>query len=417
MKITISGYVHAVASIILLIYALAEGDTLLLGLSLGLILILYYSYETVKRMKGYVEGISVSRTSDRTVYTELEEATITVRIENKSSINYPRLYIYDDTPRYVKLPGGAASFTIALRPGAVLDVSYRARLMAPGKHVFRDVYIVYSDVFTYFHEAVVRSHILSLTALPLRAPVSFSTGSLNRLIGTYIAGRSTAGLYDLASIREYQPGDDVRKILWKKYASTRKLYMRIDYGEARPRILYMIDVRDDLWNYGLPPNTLSHVQLRAARSILEFLIKAGGRIDAAICVGHVPKVLVEASGDPTEILYEMFSTMKAGEGCRQPLTIYREIPKYVGRRPEEYDLAILITNPYTIHIMGIDQVRELLKTYIDRLAVISPMYEYAGIMGGWRKLKNTVSVLEGLLDTMGRGFIMLGEPMKYKGGF
>ncbi len=415
MKITIAGYTHVIIAILLLTYSIAVKDTIGLGLSLSLILLLYYSYHQLRAVVGDAERISIERSVGRRVYTELEKADLRLTIINKSKRGFPRIVLIDELPKYLLLTEGKPVFTISLKPGSITNLIYEATVTAPGKHELGRIHLLLSDLLGYFYETITLNVPESFTALPLQTPSEAMVKSMNRIIGVYVKGKSTTGLYDLASFREYNPGDDIRRIVWKYYAKTRRLIVRVDYGETRPRILLLIDVRREDWEIGEPPNTLAQIQLRQARSILEYLLKTSGRIDVAMCTGDVPKIRLDVTGDPVEVLYDFLSVTPAGAGCNSPLGIYGKIPDYTGRSPDEYDAVILVTNPLTIKREGVGSINNLIKSYPGKLVLLIPNYNYLQYFEVEAEFKKILWETARLIEKGGRGIIVPEESMIYMG--
>src|SRR5438874_1757233 len=54
---------------------------------------------------------------------------------------------------------------------------------------------------------------------------------------------------DFAAYREYQPGDEIRRIDWNVYSRSDKLYVKLFEGETNTRVLVMLDISGSM-NYG-----------------------------------------------------------------------------------------------------------------------------------------------------------------------
>jgi uncharacterized protein (DUF58 family) len=54
---------------------------------------------------------------------------------------------------------------------------------------------------------------------------------------------------DFASYREYQPGDEIRRIDWNVYSRSDKLYVKLYEGETNTRVLVLLDISGSM-NYG-----------------------------------------------------------------------------------------------------------------------------------------------------------------------
>ncbi len=415
MKISIAGYTHVTVSVLLLTYSIATKNTIGLAVSLSLILLLYYSYHQLRTAVSDAARISIERSVGRKIYTELEKADLKLTIINNSKRGFPRIVLIDELPKYLLLTEGKPVFTISLKPNTITNLVYEATIIAPGKHELGRIHLLISDLLGYFYETITMNAPESFTALPLQNPSKAMVKSMNRIIGVYVKGKSTTGLYDLASFREYNPGDDIRRIVWKHYAKTRKLIIRVDYGETRPRILLLIDIRRKDWEIGEPPNTLAQIQLRQARAVLEYLLKTGGRFDVAMCTGDVPKIKLDVSGDPVEILYDFLSVTPAGTGCNSPLTIYGKVVDYTGRSPDIYDAVILVTNPLTIKREGVESINNLINSYPGKLVLLIPNYNYLAYFELEAELRKILWETARLLEKGGLGIIVPEESMMYMG--
>src|SRR2546427_12180407 len=54
---------------------------------------------------------------------------------------------------------------------------------------------------------------------------------------------------DFAAYREYQPGDEIKRIDWNVYSRSDKLYVKLYEGETNTRVLVMLDISGSM-NYG-----------------------------------------------------------------------------------------------------------------------------------------------------------------------
>ena len=54
---------------------------------------------------------------------------------------------------------------------------------------------------------------------------------------------------DFASYREYQPGDEIRRIDWNVFSRSDKLYVKLYEGETNTRVLVLLDISGSM-NYG-----------------------------------------------------------------------------------------------------------------------------------------------------------------------
>lgn len=411
MNITLVGFIHVVITAIMLPYSIAYRNTLLLSLSLTLVLIFYHEYKTFLNIRDNISNIVITRIMGRDIVNELEEVEIRILIENKGSISLPRITLIDLVPKFIETSPRRPIFRIVVPPRLSIEVKYRARILTPGVHDFQSVLIVFSDVLGFFSE---EKEILcknSIVALPLSTAVNIELRSLQRILGVAVKGRAIGGTYDLANIREYIAGDDYRKILWKVYARTGKLMVREDFGETAARVLVLIDIRKHMWDIGLIPNTLAQVQLRYARSLVEYLARSRCTIDIALCSGLVPKVTRNAEKSIAEAVYNLISVLPAGEGCESPVSVFTDSIRYLGRTLEQYDAVILITNPISIALdYGVDELNKLLSLFAGKIVLAMPRFNYETLVDG-EKLKMLLKELTAIVENIGLGVELSDEEL------
>lgn len=352
------------------LYALLSRNPLLLSVSMAMLLIYYNEYKSFEDANKAVERLRIARTVNTDMCRELEYVEITISITNQGSIAIPRAVVTDVLPRYVVPERGKAQFDVTVPPGATITIVYRARVTAPGAHDFNELLLAIYDALGYFYNEYKFSIRTTVVALPLSNSIEMGVESLQRLTSTAIMGKATGGSYNIANVREYMDGDDIRRIMWKVYARMGKLMVREDYGEARVRVLVLIDMRKYLWGIGEEPNTLAHMQLRYARSLIEYIARSGSTLDISICSGITPKVVENANTALVESLYRVFSVLEGGGGCESPIDAYIHVPGYLGRSVDSYDAVVLVTNPITLVLESPKNVRELLKMFGAKLVII-----------------------------------------------
>ncbi|ADV64938.1 DUF58 domain-containing protein [Desulfurococcus mucosus] len=374
MKITGAGVAYTAAVALSTLYSIASANPLLYMLSLFLMLVLLNEYRLFKDASARISRIRVSRGASSRSVMELEEVDLEIEIENSSGKSIPRLLVIDEKPVYTSVKGKPV-FTVFIPAYSRTKVSYGAKILAPGRIDFSRIRLVFTDPLAFFYEDLLVEARLSITAQPLYTRISETFRSIERITGIHARGLALSGEYDLADIREYTPGDDTRRILWKHYAKTGRLLVREDYGEVKPVVLLVIDVRKELWGIGTGVNTLAHIQLRLARSLLKELSGLGVTVDLAVCTEQSPKVYLNAGGDADASLHALLSTLKAGEGCEIPLSTVRQVLAAYGEG-RRYDAVLVVANPLSILNEGVESLGELAAISPGRTLVVAPRFEY-----------------------------------------
>ncbi|MEM2196462.1 MAG: DUF58 domain-containing protein [Sulfolobales archaeon] len=377
----------------------------LLTLSLSIILLLYYDYHQALDSEKAVGSISIMRESTK-VATELEEVEVRVFVENSSHRDMALSEVVDIAPEFLAL-SGKPSATVMLPKGTTAMFSYRVRPLLPGSYVFRDVEVRAFGPLGFFMTQTRVNCPTTLTVLPYYSGVGVPLKSVERLWGLLIRGKATGGMYDLADFREYSPGDDYRKIVWKAYARTGRLYVREDFGEVKARVLLVLDVRAWDWNLGNPPNTLASIELRTLRSLVSSLARHGVPVDLAVCCSATAKVVRSATEDVAKALVDIFSYVTPRCYCSSHMGIYASVPSYMGRQISDYAAVILVANPISLASESPARFTELVEAFGGRLRVLIPRFEYEHYVDR-NDIERLYSVLSNILERAG-GSLELSE--------
>ncbi|MEM4527627.1 MAG: DUF58 domain-containing protein [Desulfurococcaceae archaeon] len=375
MKISRAGVAAIIINIVSIIYAFSTRSILILSLALLLALLLFMDYSNTRRIRDVVSGLIIKRSINNATVIELGKFTVNLHITNNSNESIPWLKIIDIQPEYVKVPRRENEISLTLPGKASIDICYDAISLAPGLLKYDESEVYVSGYMGFFHDKLIFKIPGHVTSLPLTIDIDIDLRSVERIISTYIRGKSNIGLYDLSNIRDYVSGDDVRKILWRHYARTGKLYVREDYGESRIRTLVILDKAPFDWNIGDKCNTLAHIKARVFSSLINYLIKAGSRVDVVACVDSTVK-MVSDIGDSVDIVNRIYSSIPAGGGCTTTVDIYLWWFKYLSIKPEDYDVIIMITSPISLLYNEQIALKRLLSVLADKLHLVMPIFKY-----------------------------------------
>ncbi len=94
------------------------------------------------------------------------------------------------------------------------------------------------------------------------------------LVGLHPAGRPGSG-NELAGIREFQPGDRVRRVHWRVSQRTGRLHVTVTRAEEDAAVLLLVDAGSDV---GEPPATSLDTAVRAAAGVAEHHLRRGDRV-------------------------------------------------------------------------------------------------------------------------------------------
>ena len=188
-----------------------------IGYAVVLVVVLSYLYSRVIR-----GGLSVERAPMDLVIYRFQIATVSIRIANQTVLPIPHLVVSDNPGTLYS--GYENVRLLSLRPGERRSLHYRIRGMNRGSYRIGPISVRYSDPLGFFPvSATVPAEIRLIvypSILPVRVPMNAGLPA-----GTITAANR---IYEdptrYRSVREYLPGDEMRRINWKVSARTGRLH-------------------------------------------------------------------------------------------------------------------------------------------------------------------------------------------------
>lgn len=146
--------------------------------------------------------------------------------------------------------------------------------------------------------------------------------------------------YDFDQLREYQAGDDVRRIDWKSSARTNSLLLR-DYKDERNRTLHVILDSSSSMDYGSQKLLLSEV----ARELSAALLVMGSSTDDALGLHYIhsdfEKSFVPRSGE--KYMMQLMHSLEAQPMITTTTSLKTALEKF-GKRYARRSLVFLISD-------------------------------------------------------------------------
>ena len=230
--------------------------------------------------------VSVQRTLNKELVIEGEDVEIKIEVKNLGS-PLTLVLVSDFIPKGLQLIDGSPSHLMTLKSGEKKEFKYKVTTKR-GMWAFESMQIDVIDplgLFIWRRVIQVKSY---LTALPevtwikrveLRA---LKTRPTPGHVPSKMIGEGT----DFHSLREYVPGDAMRKINWKATARHSKLISNEYEAEKRADVIIVIDSRE-VNALGGRVNALDY-SARAAASIAHYVLETGNRV-GLISLGGVPR--------------------------------------------------------------------------------------------------------------------------------
>lgn len=249
-----------------------------------------------------------------------------------------------------------------LPPGARASASYEATL-TPGRHEFEPVMIEAEDPLGLWVYSTGHPAPLTVRASPSRSWLEESPPWLPGAGGRPTRARGR-GL-EFYEVREYQPGDDPRRIVWTATARTGRLMVREDEPEASVRLHVLLDLSLESWA-GEPGEAPGDYVARLAAGLLALAARAGGRAGYTILYG--PGYKIHPPSPPAQALAGLAADVSgyspAEAGGRAALS--PAVKKTAALA--EWGVLALLLGPGALR----EEAVELLRTAVSR-AMVKPV--------------------------------------------
>lgn len=249
-------------------------------------------------------------TADRVF--EHEPVTVTVELANQGRLPRFLLTVIDRLPEFVHSDQPPEFVLPALWPGERVQFSYQARAQKRGVYQLGPLRVSVSDPFGVFQrfapiaaraEAVIYPRPVPLSGLVAKtgADPGLSTGERAR--------SSQSGL-EFYGIRDYQPGDELRRIHWPATAHHNQLTV-IEYERGISRSLAVVlDARAGT-EFGSGVDTTLEVGVRAAASLVHWVLQSQGNAYLAVDSAAGPRWLEVDRGEREPEVLEVLARVKA----------------------------------------------------------------------------------------------------------
>jgi uncharacterized protein (DUF58 family) len=296
-----------------------------------------------------------------------DEGEVELAVTNTGRLPTAYLDVHDQAP--LSIAEGSRVALRPLRPGERTAVRYRLRGEHRGRFQLGPLTVRLRDPFG----LVAREHVLPGTAEVVVYPAVWRLPEGVPLGGTTTAGgggrpRPLPSGEDLANVREYVRGDDLRTVHWPTTAHRGKLMVRQVESPQDPRGVVLLDVRAAR-HAGHGPAASIEAAVTAAASTIHHLAARG----RSVTLLDRP-VAKPPPGLPWESWLERLADIEPADVDLPALL--RQVAQGVGG---DGALVAVLTMP------SADELRELVRAgrgFSTRLALLVDAPTYAGRRGG-----------------------------------
>ena len=216
---------------------------------------------------------------------EGEQVAVTLALQNTGRL--PKLYlrVLDRLPDALPRVGGGAPLLLQLLPGETADVSYVLEAQKRGAYQLGPVQVTSTDPLGFYaHVQTVASRgemLVYPQVLPLRglAFMGAYAGGYRDMDSAPAAG----GGLDFHGVRDYQPGDELRRVHWRTTSRTGKLAVMEYTQGAASEALVALDLSQAAYaDTGAGRESALEYAIKIAVSTCDFLLRAGHSVRVAL---------------------------------------------------------------------------------------------------------------------------------------
>lgn len=275
MRTELSAWLVGIAALLLLLGILTRELRIF---ALIIPLVVYLALGTVLGSDVYPTEVRLTRQVEKERAFEGEELTVYWRMENLGP-SLELLEVFDRLPPQLEVVEGSRYLVTRLRRREVVEREYTVRLRAQGKHLLGPVVLRSRDFSSFFIHTVVVEDAVAVAVSPRREDLRRSQLRARRM-RTWLGqnpSRSPGLGTDFWSIRDYLPGDEMRRINWKASARLDSLFTNELEGERSGDFILILDAREETAS-GPIHETALDMGVRAAMSLAEMLLDARNRV-------------------------------------------------------------------------------------------------------------------------------------------
>ena len=262
-------------------------------------------------------GLSCERTAPLSC-SEGERVTITLNVTATGALPKFFLRVRDRLPRWLRATGDGPLLILQLRPGESQAVTYHLEPEKRGIYGLGPVQVVTNDplgFYAYTQEVPCPGDLLVYpSVLPLRQLFLEGGGAWGR--ENQDEGAMRGDGLDFHGVREYQTGDDLRRVHWRTTARTGKLAV-MEYTQGMTSdVLLVLDLNRDAYaDTGEGPESALEYAVKIAAAVAAYLLARGYAV-RLLTPGQVPLALSR----PDEMPRLLEALARVGAAASQTLT-------------------------------------------------------------------------------------------------
>jgi uncharacterized protein (DUF58 family) len=212
-----------------------------------------------------------------------ENIDVTVRIQNDSIENIDELQLKDQIPESLKVESGSEAVTISMRPYEETQIWYCISAPKRGTYVLGPMSFRIKDMLGFHENSGEIATLDELSVLPKLerlGPIELRARRVGPWPGS-IPSRKIGPGTEFFELRNYLPGDDLRRINWKASAKSGRLIANEFEGEQVTDVLVVVDCSEGTMSR-LFDFDVTELEVSLAASLCAQLIHQGNRVGLSV---------------------------------------------------------------------------------------------------------------------------------------
>jgi uncharacterized protein (DUF58 family) len=258
-----------------------------------------------------LRGLECRRKAPQRVF-EGSDFTVSLRVRNGGRMPKFFLRVSDALPEWFASDSYLSFAIPAAWPGKRLEFTYQARAEKRGVFAVGPASVQTSDPVGLFQAQKSLSERTELVVYPTPLPFDAQQRGGGHAFGTIeterpaVAGRG----FEFATIREYRPGDEQKRIHWKSTARLGKLAV-VEFEQSFARdVAICLDARAGT-ELGEGKKTTLEVAVKAAASLAGFAIRHGASASLDFSDAAGPHSVRASNRDEINAIYEALARVNA----------------------------------------------------------------------------------------------------------
>jgi uncharacterized protein (DUF58 family) len=243
---------------------------------------------------------------------EGSEFTILLQLRNRSRLPKFSLRILDALPEWLVSDSSPSFAARTVWPGWPVEFSYQARAEKRGVFRLGPAMALASDPLGLFQAEKALQDQAELVVYPTPVRLDAAPRAGGSAFGTVEAERpaATGRGFEFATIRDYQPGDEQKRIHWKSTARLGRLAV-VEYDQALARdVAICLDARAGT-DLGQGKKTTLEFAVKAAASLANFAAKNGSSASLAFSDSGGWRLIRASKAEELFDVYEALARVRA----------------------------------------------------------------------------------------------------------